>query len=282
MPWLLWPQDNMATDVLGRAEVVASLEPEAMRRYFREHYLSGNMVVSVAGNVTHEQVVAASQRLLDAREAGQPDRPARVSGGLATERLKLDARDSKQTHLVLAARAAARFSPDEYPLRLLQTILGAGMSSRLFRSVREEKALAYTVDAFYNGYSDAGSLEIYAGVSPEKTLAAVEAILHELELISAEPVGERELAKAQEKAKGSLQLAMEDNLNQADFMGSQMVNFGQVRKLEDIIKGYDAVSAEDILVAAQKYLQRDSLRLALVGPVEGEQTEKLIKILEKK
>lgn len=277
---LLWPSDALRTNVIGNEQIISTMQRQTIVNYFRDLYTMGNIIVSVAGNVSHQTVLEMAQKLLwqvppKSHRTWQP-----VHGGLSKQRYSLERQETNQTHLVVVGRAPRIDADDEAAMKLLSTILGSGMSSRLFLNVRENKGLAYTVYMSYSNFVDSGKFEIYAGVNNDKVGEALKAIHEELQKIQREKVSLRELNKAKEQVRGRYIMGQEGNAAVADMQGTQMVLSDKVDSLTQILAKLDSVNEDNILEAAKKYLYKDLVRLAVIGPFDDADVAKFSKLLE--
>jgi len=174
-------------------------------------------------------------------------------------------RDTTQAQLSIALPALPRDHPDAWNLAVLNAVLGDGMSSRLFLTVREEKGLAYDVSSGIIEYADAGALEVSAGVDPDRLPAAIEAILVELVRLTDAPVPDEELAKAKAYLSGGLELRMDDTRHLASWIGGQEALHDRVLTLDEALEAVEAVRAEDIHRIAGVLFRDDALRMAVVA-----------------
>ena len=264
----MWPDQAMGRDVGGTPETVADIQQKDIREYMHQQYNPANTVVAVAGNVTHEEVVDI---LVETTRDWKPLKsldwePAtdNVEGPL----VKVEQRHSDQTHLCLGVPGLSLSHPDRYAFNLMNTILGDGMSSRLFLDLREEKGLAYDVHSSSSNYRDTGALVVYCGVEPSKTNDAVKTIVQEFQGMHTAP-SEQELNKAREYSKGRLLLSMEDTRSVASWLGAQELLLDSVRTPEEVVESLDAVTPADIARVAENFLQDQKMRLAVVGPRGG-------------
>ena len=262
-----WP-DNLplGREVAGTHETVAAITREALDAYRVAHYVPGNLVLSIAGNIEHDQVVAAAEQLLgDWTPAPVPLwMPCPPPAGVP--RVRLETRKTEQTNLCVFTPGLAHNDPDYYTLVLLNAILGDGMSSRLFNEVREQQGLAYDVSTSPVNYHDTGAFVIYAGVEPKRTPAALRAIMHELARICDEPVGAEELTRAKEYTKGRMALRLEDTHSVASWLGGQEALLNEVRELDENLVRIDAVTVDGIQRVARAIFTDEWLRIALIGP----------------
>ncbi len=272
-----WPDLPLGREVAGTRETVASIGRAALLDYWASHYVPGNLVVSVVGNVEHEQVLDRVRALLGAWEAGDAPRWTPCSPPRETARIRLEQRRTAQTNLCLYTLGLRHDDPDYYALVLLNAVLGDGMSSRLFLAVREEQGLAYDVSSAPVTYHDTGAFVVYAGVEPRRTGAALRAILRELRRMRDEPVGAEELGRAKEYTKGRMALRLEDTHSVASWLGGQEALLGEVRELDETLALVDAVTAADVQRVAKTLFDDAWLRLALIGPHKQEaQFERLL------
>jgi predicted Zn-dependent peptidase len=265
-PELLWPGHPLSRDVLGSEKVISSIQRQAIVDYQRAFYRPGNMVVSVAGRVKHEVVVKLAERLLG-DIADQPiDASPAVKEELSERRSVTLTKDTAQTHLVISTTAYPFRHANDPAAKLITTILGQGLSSRLFMSVRERQGLAYSISTGLENFVDTGEFEVYAGVNLAKTPDAVAAILKELRLITEQPVGAEELDKAKNQIRGGLQMALENNSAVADRMGTQLLLLGRMRSVEETLAEIEAVTVDEVQRVAAEMLAPERLRLGLISP----------------
>ena len=261
----------------GAEETVAGLEREDFRLWLETWYGSSNLVLSVAGNASHKKVVELARRYWGNGQQRAAPPPLPLDRGLPARRAIVEARPISQANLSLGMPALARSDPDRYVLMVLNSLLGRGMSSRLFKEVRERRGLAYSVGSFVSRHSDTGLFAIAAGVSPEKIDEAVQVILAELDKLVQEPVGEEELTKARDYTVGSFRLSLETPIALAQWSGESLLTMGEIEPIEMVVERLRAVSADDLLRIARRVLVLEKAALAVVGPDVRE--EPLLKLL---
>ncbi len=265
----LWPDQAMGRDVGGTLESVANITLDNVKEYRERQYNPANAVVTLAGNVTHEEVtdlVEAATRDWHPRESLEWEP---VTNGHQEQVVRIERRRTDQSHLCIGLPGLSLEDPDRYPLSILNGILGDGMSSRLFLNLRERQGLAYEVFSSVSHFRDCGSLVVYCGVEPKKTRAAVQAMVQELHGMHHE-VPPQELTKTKEYAKGRLLLRMEDSRAVAAWLGTQELLLGDIATVDDVVARLDAVTSEDVARVAKRVLNEDNLKLALVGPQRSE------------
>jgi len=270
---MLWPEQAMGRDVGGTLESVNNINLDQVRAYMLQQYNPANTVVAVAGNVDHDEVVAMVNEAThhwQPRESLQwePVEDYYAERGIGSV-AKVEERQSDQAHICLGLPGISLTDPDRYALAILNGVLGDGMSSRLFLNLREEQGLVYDVSSSLNHFRDCGSLVVYCGVEPRKTQDAVRAMVSDLAGMRA-PVPIGELNKAREFTKGRLLLRMEDTRSVAAWLGAQELLLGRVSTIDETIEEIDLVSSEDIAHVAERLLDPNKLRLAVVGPQSQE------------
>ena len=274
----LWPDQPMGRDVGGSQESVRNISHEQILQYMGSQYTPRNAVMSVAGNITHEEVV---DLLSEALRDWTPDEPANwypVQDGQESPRVKVEQKKTDQAHLCVALPSLPLTHPDRYALGLMNVILGEGMSSRLFLELREKESLAYDVHSSLSLYRDCGSLTVYCGVEPRKSERAIRAILEQLNGLQ-DNIPEGELDKARELSKGRMLLRMEDSRAVCMWMGAQETLTGGVRTVDEVVEVLDAVSTNDIERVATDLMREERLNLAVVGPFRSNRRfHKLLKL----
>lgn len=264
---LLWPEHPLGRDVAGSRESVGAMSRQQMLDFVASEYTPQNTVVSIAGNIQHHDAVADVTRLMGDWTNGRPGLKFDRYGERDMQRIKIESRETEQTHLCLAVPGLSLLDPRRFTLDLLNVILGEGMSSRLFQEVRDKLGLAYNIHSYLDHFHDTGALTVYAGVKPTSLQVGIEAVLRELTRLK-EPVPDTELTKAKELSKGRLSLRMEDSRSVAGWTGGQEVLNGQILTVDDVIQKIEAVTAEDMAVLARELFRPEKLRLSVVGPVK--------------
>lgn len=267
---LLWPNHPLGRDIAGNKQSVAGITRDMMLDYLAAQYLPNNTVITIAGNIRHQEMVAAVNQALG-NWTNQRTRSEYVAyKEQAAQRLHVETRDTEQAHLCLALPGLSLLHPKRFTLGLLNVILGEGMSSRLFTEIRDRLGLAYSIHSYTEHYLDSGSVTIYAGVETKNLSTAIKAILEQLSQLK-ETVPESELSKAKELSKGRLLLRMEDSRNVAGWMGGQEILTGRILNIDQVVSIIDAITAEELKQLARELIVASQLRLAVVGPVANDQ-----------
>jgi predicted Zn-dependent peptidase len=266
---LLWPDQPLGWDVAGNRETVSAITRDMALDYLHRQYVPNNMVVSVAGNVSEDEVLDLIGRTMGDWQPGAPSGwfPAlkrQGQPGVAVTQKK-----TEQAHLTLAVYGLPIEHPDRYALDLLSVVLGEGMSSRLFLELRERMGICYDVHSYVDHFLDAGSLGVYAAVDPGNAAKALKALATEVGRLR-DGVQEDELRKAKELSKGRLLLRMEDTRSVSGWIGAQELLLGKVRTVDEVVGAMEAVTAEELRRVANELLVEDGLKLAVVGPFRSE------------
>ena len=267
---MLWPDQPLGRDVGGTKESVQNIDHQMLVDYFHHQYVPSNVVISVAGNITHGELLEALVPLVDQWSQGTPLEwyPA-VPQNHTEPQVRMERRQTEQAHISLALPGIAIDHPDRYPLDMMNTVLGEGMSSRLFLEVREKQGLAYDIHSAVNHFQDTGSIMVYCGVDPRKARRAIGTILVELERMK-HGMPQEELNRGRELVKGRLLLRMEDTQAVAAWAGAQELLHDRVLTVDQVVKEVDAVSTEDIERVAKQFLVPEKLNLAVVGPYRSD------------
>ena len=274
---LLFGSNPLGWETLGTKETITAAKRETFLEYLHEWYTPARMVVGVAGAVGDDLIPHLEGLLgdLSGNGAGGPA-PADIDRS-PEPRAKIMHKDSDQANVCLGVPSYPVDHPDRYALQLLGTVLGTGMSSRLFLEVRERRALAYYVFALNNAFTDTGTLYSQAGVDLKRADEAVEVIAGEFRKLAAEPVPADELDKARALAKGRFVLQTESPNGLAIFGLRREVLEGEAVEPTEVLKGLDAVTVEDVHRVARDVIGGSGLRLAMIGPFDdADRFEQLI------
>ena len=264
---LLWPEQPLGREVIGYKETVSSITREQLLNYVARRYMPNNTVLSIAGNIQHEEAVAQIESLFNKWAAGELITGYITDDKQTEARLRIEPKDIEQAHLCLAVHGFSRSHPQRFTLDLLNTVLGGGMSSRLFTEIREHRGLAYDIHSYTEHFLKSGSFAIYAGVDPEKIETAVVAILEEMSQIKQE-ITANELTRAKELSKGRLYLRFEDSQNVALWYGGQEILTQQILDIDDVISIVDAITIDELKGVAEEIITDSGLNLAVTGPIK--------------
>ena len=263
---LLYGDQPLGWDIIGRKETVRSATRETFTSYLDRWYHPSRMVLGLGGRVGDDVLERAQELLGDLAPAdtGEPGPVQPHENG----RVQVFTKQSDQAHVILGVPSYPLEHPDRYALQLLSTVLGGGMSSRLFTEVRERRGLAYYVFGLNHSYTDAGSLYAQAGVDIQRIDEAVTTILAELRTIAEDRVPADELEKSRNFAKGRFVLQLEAPQGLILFGLRREVLEQRATDLDEVIDGLNAVTAEDVQRVAQDLISDEQLRLAVIGPFD--------------
>jgi len=260
-----WKGHPLGMSILGDAESVSGLTRDAIVAYKEQMYRGDDIIVSAAGNLTHEKLILLIEQHLSAVAGGH----GRVDSALPRyeRRIELVEKDLEQVHVCLGLTGVQQNHPKRYDAFIMNAILGGSMSSRLFQEVREKSGLAYSVYSYIASHADAGSLVVYAGASPENSRQLLEIMLKELGRFKYEPVPAEQLDGAREQLKGNLLLSLESSDNRMSRLAKNEIYFNTPLPLSEIMDGFDRVSSESIQLLANEILDNSALTLVMLGRV---------------
>jgi predicted Zn-dependent peptidase len=256
-----YPSQPMGRPVLGTEANIRGMARDQLTGYMRRHYAAGNVVVAAAGALTHERVVELAREHFADLPSEMPTQfvPGAYGGGEFRE-----ARDLDQVHIVLGFPSVAFNDPDYYPALLMTTLLGGGMSSRLFQEIREKRGLVYSIYAFSSPFIDGGLFGIYAGTGEDEAKELIPVTLSELRKVQRE-VRQEELDRARAQVKAGLLMSLESTGSRCEQLARQIQIFGRVIPTAETVAELNAVTLEDISRVAARIF-RGTPTLATMGP----------------
>jgi predicted Zn-dependent peptidase len=263
-----WKGHPLGKPILGTTETVQRLGQQQLFSYHNDRFHGGNMVFSAAGHLDHDQFTAAVAEKFAPLLAGMA--PDELSAPEPSARILLRNKKSlEQVQICLGVPAPPITDENRYTTLILNTVLGGGMSSRLFQTIREERGLAYSVYSDLSPYRDTGNLCVYAGTSAGKALQVVELILAEFRSIKEKPISEEELKRAKDQLKGNILLGLESSNSRMANLARQEMYFRQFFTTDEIIARIDDVTAEQVQKMAQRLFQAESIAVTLLGRLDG-------------
>ncbi|HEX6548942.1 MAG TPA: pitrilysin family protein [Candidatus Dormibacteraeota bacterium] len=265
----MWPDHPLGRDIIGTQQSVSQISRDDLVGYLRGHYRLPSLVVGVSGGIESGETQRAieSNLSLPGDGDGIPYQPG--PGPLTAATVVLHNKKTEQAHICLGTRGLSYMDADRYTLDLITTVLGEGMSSRLFLEIREKRGLAYDVHAFTSKHHDAGYFAIYMGVDPKKAEEAVHAAMEEINRIAEQAIPEVELVKAKEYTKGRLRLALESTNAMASWLSQQLLLTGTIRTVDDVVATIDELTSADLRRVASRILAQPA-QLAVIGPFPDE------------
>jgi predicted Zn-dependent peptidase len=262
----MWKAHPLGRPVLGFNETVGKVNRNQVADYWRERYAPSNLVVAAAGNVEHDALVERIARLFP---TGGGKRTLR-SGSPPTfgAGIEIHKRPTEQAHIVVGTEGLPRGHEDRHALAVVDTIIGGGMSSRLFQEIRERRGLAYAVFSYRAMFADVGSFAIYAGTTPQNAETVIDIVREQLDDIVRDGITESELKRAKGHVKGSLVLASEDPGSRMNRLGKQQITTGEILSIDELIQRFDAIEMDDVARVAQRVLGERPLQVTVVGPFD--------------
>jgi predicted Zn-dependent peptidase len=271
---VLFGRHPLGREIAGTPRSVRRATRGAAVGHWRRWYQPRHLVLAVAGNVSHEAILRTAGGWFDDHAAWLDgvglDEPHGLMSAApqpgAAGTVQVAYRRLGQGNLCLGMPGVPRDDPDRWALDLLGTVLGDGMSSRLFLELRERRSLAYDVSTFSAIYSDCGTFGVHAGFDPDQTRPVIEAILAQLERVVQEPISAAELERARAYTRGRLELRMEDTSAVASWLGTGESLLPRILTVEEVVERLEAVTADDILRVARRCARPDQVRMAVLGP----------------
>jgi predicted Zn-dependent peptidase len=260
-----FPDQSIGRSILGTPESVRSFDSRRLRAYLARNYRAPDMVVAAVGSVEHEQIVAEAERrfaTFTGPEGPLPE-PAKFSGGA-----RIEQRDLEQVHVAFALEGVPQRDPSIYSLQVFASIVGGGMSSRLFQEVREIRGLCYTIQAFHSSYVDGGVLSVYAGTDASDLPELMRVVVDEIGN-AAETLSEIEVNRSKAQMKAGLLMALESSGARAEQLARQMMIYGRPIPLEEIVGKIEAVTVESARAAGRALIGRNRPAIAVLGPGRG-------------
>lgn len=261
----VWQGNALGRNILGDTESINGFDRKLVMEYYQQFYTPDNMVVAAAGNITHEALAELVQKYFGAF-SGKKQKAATVQPVLRPMRT-VQNKETEQVHLCIGTISVPYHSPDIYTLHILNNILGGGISSRLFQSVREERGLAYSIYSYQSNYSDAGLFNVYAGTRPANAKQVTELILKNIVDLRDKPVNMKELTRNKEQLKGSILLGLESSSSRMSRVGKMEIN-GRYLTIDEVVARIEKVTPDDLQRLAVRLFDEKLLSFTALGPVD--------------
>jgi predicted Zn-dependent peptidase len=266
----LWPEQPLGRPITGTPTTLDAVRRHHLISYLRENYIGGNTLITAAGRLKHSQLLQAVRKYLKNLKNGSRPRLAPADNQQSKPRINLFTKDTEQTQVAIGIRTCSRHDPRRYALRLLNTILGENMSSRLFQVVREDRGLAYSIYSTPSFFHDTGDLVISAGLETANLPQVIKLILRELRRLVESPPSRGELRRACDYVIGQMNLSLESADSQMNWLGEQLLAYGRIFRPEEIKRHLRQVTPGQIRSAARDFFQAQNLNVALVSPLKSE------------
>ncbi|HEX3967775.1 MAG TPA: pitrilysin family protein [Edaphobacter sp.] len=261
-----WKGDALGRPILGTAKTVSSFNQQLLFDFYAGRFTPRTMVFSAAGNLDHDAFVAQVEKEFSSLASSGDGVVAKVAAPRATPHITLKRKKSlEQVQFCLGVPAPPVNDSRRYGVYLLNTMLGGGMSSRLFQTIREDQGLAYSIYSEMNPFRDTGSLCVYAGTSVDKTEKVLQLTLKELRRLKEEMVSDVELKRAKDQLKSNMVIGLESSGSRMANLARQQMYFGRFFGVDEIMQEIDAVTTADVQDLARELFQPESLALTLLG-----------------
>jgi predicted Zn-dependent peptidase len=263
-----WPDHSLGRPILGTPDTVRKFSREALCSRFKNWFAPDHILVTAAGNITHEQVLALVEKEFGHLKAlpSQEDDPIPTTAAPIQLQTK---KDLEQVHLCVGVPSLPLAHERRFGVAVLNNLLGGGMSSRLFQNIREKQGLAYAVFSELTPYSDAGMLTVYAGTAKETIGKVLDMTIAEFRAMKESPVSEEELLRAKNHLKGSLMLSLESTSSRMSNLARQELYFHRFSTLDEILASIEAVTREEVQSLAREFFQPERIALTVLGPING-------------
>ncbi len=269
----MWPGHPVGRAVLGTRDTVAAFEPQDLRDYISRRHLAGNVIIAASGHVEHADVLGAVEKSFSVPEGGgegRDDAPPPLRQDVAVA-----VKDTEQSHICVGTPGLHSRHDDRFVLGVIDTVLGGGMSSRLFQEIREKRGLAYAVYSYHGTMVDTGAFVVYAGTRPDNTEQVVGLIREGIDRLVADGITAEELDRARESIRGQVVLSMESTQARMTRLGKSEATKGELLSLDELIERVEAVTLDDVERVARDTLGGQKV-LAVVGPLPRERLANLL------
>lgn len=263
-----WKDHPLGRSILGTKKTIAGFTADAVRSYHGNVYVPANMVITAAGRLSHDGIVELATRYFGDMQAGKPAGPE-PEPQTNTPLVCRNKRSLEQVHLCVGVPAYPIAHERRYATYVLSTLLGGGMSSRLFQNVREKHGLAYSIFTEMNLYRDSGCMAVYSGTSIEHVKRVIGMVKDEFRRMCDEPVPADELRRAKDHMKGSLALSLESSSSRMSNLARQELFFGRFFSIDEMVENIDQVTAEDLQSIAQDFFGGRQMGVTVLGRLNG-------------
>ena len=270
-----YPDQPLGRAILGTTDIVSRMPRETLKGYIDAQYGSDRMILSAAGNLDHDALAGLAEKAFASVSPSQAEAPI---PGVYTGGDNREIRDLEQAHLVMGFDGVGYDDDDYYPLAVLSTALGGGMSSRLFQEVREKRGLVYSIYTFSSAYKDGGLFGLYAGTGADEVAELVTVVCDELRRVASDPMDDGEIARSRAQIKAGVLMSLESTSSRAERVARHLQVYDRIIPVDEIARRIDAVTAEDVRRVADRLLT-SAPTLTALGPVDGLQDYDTVKAL---
>jgi predicted Zn-dependent peptidase len=265
-----WPNQPLGRPLTGTEKTLDGLNRPRVVDYLKQNYVTNRIVISAAGRLKHKQIVKAVSRMAQRFPEGPRPQFAPIKEDQNAPRIKLHTKETEQTQIALGIRTCSRHDSRRHPLRLLNTVLGENMSSRLFQVLREDLGLAYSIYSSLSYFEDTGTITISAGLDLKNLNKALKLIVRELKELAQKPVGQAEFRRARDYVIGQIDLSLESTDNQMMLLGENYLGYGRIVTPTEIKRRVSQVTPAEVRAIAKDFFRPENLNLALVSPLKSE------------
>jgi len=263
-----WKDHPLGKPILGTKETVKRFERDTLCNFYGQRFHGSNMIFSAAGNIDHDIFVEQVTRRFESLPAGESV-TAVVPPKTAARIILKNKKALEQVQLCLGVPAPAIADESRYVTLVLNTILGGGMSSRLFQTVREERGLAYSIYSDLNPYSDTGSLCVYAGTSSDRAIQVVQLVMEQFRRLKTETLPADELRRAKDQLRGNLLLSLESSMSRMSNLARQQMHFNYFFGMQEILDKVESITEDQVLAMANQLFQPETVAVTLLGRLDG-------------
>jgi predicted Zn-dependent peptidase len=263
---LMWPSHPLGMNISGTLESIGRITRRQLINFKNDYYLAPNIVIAACGDLEHNKLISLTRKIFTKTGSKRVFNFEKVNISQRKSQIKLVSKDTEQTHISIGLHGLNREHPDRHVLGLLNVILGANMSSRLFHEVREKRGLAYAISSYMKVLYDTGAFVIHAGTDNKRFIEAIKVILNELNKIKKERLKESELKRAKEYYIGQLIMGLEDSLEHMIWIGESTISLNRTYTFRQILTKVNKIRSDDLLRVANEIFKDNNINLAIVGP----------------
>ena len=271
----VWPHHPLGRNILGTTDAIKRFDRDLVCEYYGNFYTPDNIVIAAAGNLTHAAVEELAGRFFGKLAGRKRAMTAKAPEHQPVRRLHV--RDTEQVHFCLGTTSVPQDSPEIYVAHVLNNILGGGISSRLFQSIREERGLAYSIYSYQSNYSDSGLFTVYAGTRPANLDQVIELVLANIDQLKNGGITAAELTKTKEQLKGNLLLGLESSSSRMSRLGKMEITMGKYTTLDEIVAKIENVTLADLHSMIDDIFALDRLSFTALGPLKKKALPKALR-----
>lgn len=275
---LMWPNHPLGAILSGTIESVENISRRELINYWKRMYQSRSMLVTCTGAFDVESTMEHIEQSFRTLRKLPLRKYSRAPRAMKKSQVRIWNKKTEQTHLCLGTYSVPRSHPDRFALEMLHIIMGANMSSRLFREVREKRGLVYEIGSQIKRFEDTGAFVVYAGCDTSKLVDTVKTIIREFGRIRKDLVSNAELVRAKDYFGGQLEMGLEDTMDHMMWVGEQVISSGRIAKVDALMKRLKAVRASDIQRVARRLFKTSNLHLAIIGPLDTSKEAEFAKL----